>query len=115
MIKTNGLSSLGADLVIPMKVLKKNSMTESMDSVEDMPLNQQLGKENKMYDFIFVTTNLNFDLEYLEEFLTPNGKLVNTYEADVSSDEYAFLTRYFYSVSYRSLIISCESQNLLGI
>lgn len=51
-----------------------------------------------MYDFIFVTTNLNSDLQYLEEFLTPGGKLVNTYEAEVSSDEYVFITKYFYSV-----------------
>lgn len=82
-----------------MKVLKKNSMTESMDSVEDMPLNQQLGKENKIYDYIFVTTNLNFDLEYLEEFLTPDGRVVNTYESELSSDDYVFVTKYFYSVS----------------
>lgn len=81
-----------------MKVLKQNSMTESMDSVDELPLNQQLGKESKMYDFIFVTTNLNSDLQYLEEFLTPGGKLVNTYEAEVSSDEYVFITKYFYSV-----------------
>lgn len=84
--------------MIAMKVLKKNSMTESMDSVEEQPLNQQLGKENKTYDFIFVTTNLNFDLEYLEEFLTDNGRLVNAYEAEVPSDEYVFVTRYFYAV-----------------
>lgn len=88
----------GADLVIPMKVLKKNPMTESMDSVEELPLNQQLGKENKTYDYIFVTTNLNFDLEYLEEFLTTGGQLVNTYEAELASDDYVFVTKYFYSV-----------------
>lgn len=88
----------GADLVIPMKILKKNSMTESMDSVDDMPLNQQLGKENKTYDYIFVTTNLNFDMEYLEEFLTTDGRLVNTYEAEVTSDDFVFVTKYFYSV-----------------
>lgn len=86
-------------MVIPMKILKHNSMTESMDSADELPLNQQLGKESKTYDYIFVTTNLNFDLEYLEEFLLPGGKLVNTYETEVSSDEYVFITRYFYSVS----------------
>lgn len=73
-------------------------MTESTDSVDQLPLNQKLGKENKAYDYIFVTTNLNFDLQYLEEFLTPAGKLVNTWEADVASDDYGFLTKYFYSV-----------------
>lgn len=74
-------------------------MTESMDSVDELPLNQQLGKESKIYDYIFITTNLNSDLEYLEEFLTPNsGRLVNTYESDVASDDYAFLTRHCYSV-----------------
>lgn len=86
-----------------MKVLKQNSMTESMDSVDELPLNQQLGKENKIYDYIFVTTNLNSDLQYLEEFLTPvRGKLVNTYESEVPSDEYAFITKYFYSVRRRN-------------
>lgn len=82
-------------------------MTESMDSVDDMPLNQQLGKENKTYDYIFVTTNLNFDMEYLEEFLTTDGRLVNTYEAEVSSDDFVFVTKYFYSVG-RSLNINYQ-------
>lgn len=85
-----------------MKTLKKNSMTESTDSVDQLQLNEKLGKENKTFDYIFVTTNLNFDLSYLEEFLTPNGQMVNIWETEVLSDDYDFFSKYFYSVKMRT-------------
>lgn len=60
-------------------------------------INELTSRES--YDVIFITTKVQYNTEFLLKFLKTNGKLINTVERDINSDEYGAFMRLFYSVS----------------
>lgn len=67
-----------------------------------MPTEQQiLFKElsiRKEYDFIYFTTETDYDKEFIRSFLTPDGLIIDTVEPNLKTDR-SILSQFFYSVS----------------
>lgn len=68
---------------------------------EDAPNEQQmLFKElsiRKEYDYIYFTTETDYDKEFIRSFLTPHGLIIDTVEPNLKTDR-SILSQFFYSV-----------------
>lgn len=65
------------------------------------------------YDVIFLTTKVKYKKDFLQKFLTVDGKLIDTVEPDINSDSYGAFMRMFYSLFIRlkkfgSFLLRCE-------
>lgn len=69
---------------------------------EDAPNEQQiLFKElsiRKEYDYIYFTTETEYDKEFIRSFLTIDGLIIDTVEPNLKTDR-SILSQFFYSVS----------------
>lgn len=78
---------------------------------EEMPTEQQmLFKElsiRKEYDFIYFTTETDYDKEFIRSFLTPDGLIIDTVEPNLKTDR-SILSQFFYSIYVKLKLISAK-------
>lgn len=51
----------------------------------------------KEYDFVYFTSETEYDKEFIRSFLTPNGSIIDTVEPNLKTDR-SILSQFFYSV-----------------
>lgn len=59
-------------------------------------INELTSRES--YDAIFITTKVQYNIDFLHKFLKTNGKLVDSVEPELPSDEYGVFKKLCFSV-----------------
>lgn len=98
------VKALGADEVITVDIKEPESDADSIDINDSLPsasnIRKQLALRNR-FDVIFMTTTDTYPCSVMEQFIVPQGVIINTVEADIASDNFGLLMRCAYSVYVR--------------
>uniref|UniRef100_A0A6B2EPY3 Putative zinc-binding oxidoreductase n=1 Tax=Phlebotomus kandelakii TaxID=1109342 RepID=A0A6B2EPY3_9DIPT len=94
------IRALGADDVITLRgESPSDGLFLSTDSslVEKFNLSHALATREVTFDVIFFTTFVSYDKSFLNKYLSPGGRIIDTCEAPLMSDDLSFLGRFFLS------------------
>lgn len=92
------LFHVGADDVIPIDYDNEDAPNEQQILFKELSI-------RKEYDFIYFTTETEYDKEFIRSFLTPHGLIIDTVEPILKTDR-SILSQFFYSVSALNRIIN---------
>uniref|UniRef100_A0A1B0CFE2 Enoyl reductase (ER) domain-containing protein n=1 Tax=Lutzomyia longipalpis TaxID=7200 RepID=A0A1B0CFE2_LUTLO len=90
------IRALGADDVITLRgESPSDGLFLSTDSslVEKFNLSHALATREVIFDVIFFTTPVTYDKNFLYKYLTSGGRIIDTYEVPLMTDDFGFLGR----------------------
>lgn len=85
----------------------------SDDNIYELEERDLLLKElliRKPYDVAFLTTSQTYNRDFISKFLTNNGRIIDTVEKRLASDDYGIFLRFLCSVSHNILLSSFQIQ-----
>uniref|UniRef100_A0A1L8DZN5 Putative reticulon-4-interacting protein 1 mitochondrial n=1 Tax=Nyssomyia neivai TaxID=330878 RepID=A0A1L8DZN5_9DIPT len=91
------IRALGADDVITLRgESPSDGLFLSTDSslVEKFNLSHALATREITFDVIFFTTPVSYDKNFLHKYLSPGGRIIDTYEAPLWTDDFGFFGRF---------------------
>lgn len=68
----------------------------------------------EQYDYIFLTSNLDFDKKFLKKFISENGKIIDTVEEKIFSDDLGTIGKLIYTVNFRKVIKMPDKTDIIS-